>query len=594
MLRDRMVWMCVAGIVITGGASARGQIGDQRSETVSFVMDSGVHDNASPFTELVFQQAVDFGDVAWFRLLFDGAFLDVGSYVRITSFADGVVQELDAVTFGEWKGSSAFFNGGSGRLALYAGAGTTGNFFRTREAIVGAPPGPIPETLCSGTDDRVTDTRNGIARMVTLSLNGPCSGTIVTAAGCLFSAGHCVGTFGIAQFNVPSSNANGTMQHPGVEDQYIVDPSSIVFTNGGQGNDYGYFTCFPNTQTGLTAVEAEGVFYPLASELPPVGTILRVTGFGLDNGADNNTQQTDVGEYVGNAGHTIHHRVDTTGGNSGSSVVIDATDEVIGIHTHGGCDVGPETFNSGTAITHPALQPELICCDPPLIETQPVDVMACLGDTVSLSVTVGGGGVLGLQWRQDGVDIPGATSDTLVIDPLTESDNGVYDCVVMGCVEAVSNAATVTAVSDIEITSQPVDVTHDVGDNVFLSVAAAGGTLSFQWRKGGVDIPGAESFFLVLSNAQCEDAGVYDVMLGNECEDTAVSNPATVTIVPCAVDGDGDGDGDVDLLDFQMFVACAAGPGQPVSPACAVFNFDGDTDVDRHDFAAFQLVHTGS
>ena len=33
----------------------------------------------------------------------------------------------------------------------------------------------------------------------------------------------------------------------------------------------------------------------------------------------------------------ILHRVDTQGGNSGSSIINESTQKIVGIHTHGGC-----------------------------------------------------------------------------------------------------------------------------------------------------------------------------------------------------------------------------------------------------------------
>jgi len=57
--------------------------------------------------------------------------------------------------------------------------------------------------------------------------------------------------------------------------------------------------------------------------------------------------------------------------------------------------------------------------------------------------------------------------------------------------------------------------------------------------------------------------------------------------------GDHNGDGDVDLLDYDAFQACLAGPGVGVAPACDWADADGDDDVDVADFAAFQSTFTG-
>ncbi len=57
---------------------------------------------------------------------------------------------------------------------------------------------------------------------------------------------------------------------------------------------------------------------------------------------------------------------------------------------------------------------------------------------------------------------------------------------------------------------------------------------------------------------------------------------------------DFDGDLDVDDADFDLFQACATGPGVPISAAdCDPADLDGDRDVDQSDFATFQRCFSG-
>ena len=53
--------------------------------------------------------------------------------------------------------------------------------------------------------------------------------------------------------------------------------------------------------------------------------------------------------------------------------------------------------------------------------------------------------------------------------------------------------------------------------------------LSFQWRKGGVDIDGAISETHTITSPSPADAGSYDVVVSNTCGD-ATSNAATLTV----------------------------------------------------------------
>ena len=60
----------------------------------------------------------------------------------------------------------------------------------------------------------------------------------------------------------------------------------------------------------------------------------------------------------------------------------------------------------------------------------------------------------------------------------------------------------------------------------------------------------------------------------------------------CVADFDSDGDGDIDLIDFQAFVECLAGPAGGLGPDCAVFDENGDSHVDLYDFRGFQVQCT--
>ncbi len=662
---------------------AGAQIGTQQAEVIEISVDTGVHANPFSVSDVVAEQIVDFGDVAWFRLIFDDVSLSPGSYLRITSLADGAVQHLDAQSIADSGNTSAYFNGSLAKIELIAGPNTQGNVVRGGSAQVSAPPLPAPESICDGVDERVVDDADGFARMVALNLSGPCSATIVTEEGCMFSAGHCVNILGIAQFNVPLSSQFGFMQHPPPSDQYFVNQSSIVDSSPDViGNDYASFSCFPNSETNLTVVEAEGIFYPIAAQIPPDGTTLRVTGFGfvLGGGPTDNAQQTDTGLLVGanESQNRVDHTVDTTGGSSGSGIIIEATGEFLGIHTHGGCNVSP-FFNSGTLFTHPDLQPGVICCDtgppilqqpqsttacaggstsfsieidsenptyqwffngfaipnatgptfainivtasaagnytclvgdpcptlsetatltvdpPPTILVQPQSLDGCIGSPAELSITLDGEGPFTYQWRLNNVDIPGANSPTLTIDPISKESFGVYRCVVGDdCGVGNSNAAILSPADPFEIVGQPLDTQASMGGSIFLAVGILGDDVSYQWRREGTPIPGETASFLFLSDAQCGDAGQYDVIVSNVCmEETSLA--ATVIVAGCVGlgAGDGDGDNDIDIYDFRSFFDCVTGPEGQADSECAVFDFDNDNDVDLTDYAEFEIAFTG-
>jgi hypothetical protein len=80
------------------------------------------------------------------------------------------------------------------------------------------------------------------------------------------------------------------------------------------------------------------------------------------------------------------------------------------------------------------------------------------------------------------------------------------------------------------ITSQPQNQTVTAGGNVTFSVTATGGVpLSYQWRLGGTNLPGANSASLSLFNVQLSQAGSYSVVVTN-ASGTTTSSSATLTV----------------------------------------------------------------
>ena len=68
---------------------------------------------------------------------------------------------------------------------------------------------------------------------------------------------------------------------------------------------------------------------------------------------------------------------------------------------------------------------------PPVITTQPVNLIQCPGTMAVFSVTATGTG-LTYQWRKNGVNIAGATSTNLIFMSINASTAGTYDVIVGG------------------------------------------------------------------------------------------------------------------------------------------------------------------
>lgn len=349
---------CMAWLTIVA-APAVSEPAPVAHRTIQLEMDSGKHTNRSAVERLAYSNVIDGGETDWVRLIFSVVDLAPGSRIEVVSEQDGARQVLDTESLRTWQNSSAYFNGSRVRVELVSAAGASSDRIAIQEIIVGERSAQT-RSQCGPTDDRFPSTEPERARL----LNIGCTASIYeesSSNSCFITAGHCLSSpsqVNIVEFNVPPSLSNGSIQHPGPDDQYTVGPDR-EFINGGTGNDWGLFKAEDNTQTGLSPFEAQGALLNLAANTPPVSEIIRIVGYGVDSGTANQTQQEHSGPLVGQSGNRLDYQADTEGGNSGSAVTWPATGEVIGIHTHGGCNTGGGGANSGTAITHPNLQAAL-------------------------------------------------------------------------------------------------------------------------------------------------------------------------------------------------------------------------------------------
>ncbi|MFC2090730.1 immunoglobulin domain-containing protein, partial [Bacteroidota bacterium] len=175
------------------------------------------------------------------------------------------------------------------------------------------------------------------------------------------------------------------------------------------------------------------------------------------------------------------------------------------------------------------------------ISSHPTSQTISENDSLSFEVLAIGSG-LSYQWKKDGVDIAGATSNRYTIQNAILSDAGNYTCVITGdCNEVTSNVATLVVNSLVVITSQPLSQVECEGGNVSLSVTATGENLTFEWRKDDITmvneagkIDGAHSSALTLSSLSNIDAGSYTCVVTGSGS-SVVSNAATIEIISSTV-----------------------------------------------------------
>ncbi|HOZ76948.1 MAG TPA: proprotein convertase P-domain-containing protein [Ferruginibacter sp.] len=186
------------------------------------------------------------------------------------------------------------------------------------------------------------------------------------------------------------------------------------------------------------------------------------------------------------------------------------------------------------------------------IDVQPADTVAvCATFPATFTVSASGTG-LTYQWYRgtfpgtivfNNANISGANTATLQIIQANVSDVNDYYVVVSGqapCTSVRSDYTHLSVDQTITITDQPVSQTVCTGSDAQFTVVATAGPdpLNYQWRKGGIDIPGATDDTLNIIGATAADAGVYRVVItGIAGCVTSLSSIVTLAVDPPSAGG---------------------------------------------------------
>jgi hypothetical protein len=154
----------------------------------------------------------------------------------------------------------------------------------------------------------------------------------------------------------------------------------------------------------------------------------------------------------------------------------------------------------------------------------PVQIAHHHGDqAVSLNQTSGAG-----QWQLIAAGVPFAPGNSGFVRLSNNVGQGGRT-VVADAVRWVYSLAQ-EAVPPVVLT-EPQDFTVPEGADAEM-IVVAGGTapLRYQWRRNGIDLPGATDPMLVLTNLQAGDAGGYSVQISNDLGQV-ISRTAMVTVL---------------------------------------------------------------
>ena len=196
--------------------AALGQVEAPSFDNVPFVHDTGwvaPGGAAGGGLELCASFNVDQEGAEWIRLYFEDVVLagdplaGTGAELRITSMLDGGLQIMNAIEVERWERSTAYFNGDSLVVEVWARPGTGTSRVQLEAMDMGTPPLLGTASICGPNDDRLpsTDPRSG--RLLPVG----CTGWLIQdCAGCFLTAGHCTGNIQVIQFNVPPSSSSGS------------------------------------------------------------------------------------------------------------------------------------------------------------------------------------------------------------------------------------------------------------------------------------------------------------------------------------------------------------------------------------------------
>lgn len=175
----------------------------------------------------------------------------------------------------------------------------------------------------------------------------------------------------------------------------------------------------------------------------------------------------------------------------------------------------------------------------PSIVSQPLSLSVVAGSEAVFAVHAIGTEALSYQWSLNGTPIQGANGSMLKLSAVTALDAGTYTVVVTNLVGTatstsamltVTSGGTPTAVAP-GIATQPASVTVNAGNTATFAVGVGGTSpFTFQWRKDGVDIPGATAATHTFAAAANDNGSQYSVRVTNSAG-SVTSNAASLTVV---------------------------------------------------------------
>ncbi|MBM3835979.1 MAG: hypothetical protein FJ403_22485, partial [Verrucomicrobia bacterium] len=160
---------------------------------------------------------------------------------------------------------------------------------------------------------------------------------------------------------------------------------------------------------------------------------------------------------------------------------------------------------------------------PPVVTSPPKQETVNRDGSLTLRVNVVGQEPLSYQWRFNGSNIPNATLPTHTINNANPGHSGEYSVEVSNAQGSITTVAANVVVrvkpqivGPSPLPGQTIAQSAAIGANITFNANADGSPpLTFQWRRNGVNIPGATHPAYTIQNAQPADSGSYNFVVQN-------------------------------------------------------------------------------
>lgn len=254
------------------------------------------------------------------------------------------------------------------------------------------------------------------------------------------------------------------------------------------------------------------------------------------------TQATPVLYITGNATISGKSIINTTGYNTTTGNVLwNLEDKCISTGNKSVADLRIDLYNnifitgSNTCSGQSNIHTVKYCSNATIsISQQPQSLRKCVGQSVTFSI-LATGNIISYQWYKNGVSISGATNAVLSLTNLNFNSAGNYYCKITNTCNFEYSAIAILLIDSIAtIIQQPISQSKCVGESVQFSVTTMGNNVTYQWRKNGIIINGAQSNVYSINSIQAADSGLYSCVVTSNCN-TIVSANAKLSM--CAITG---------------------------------------------------------